>query len=204
MRTIDPGKYAAQRGAILDAAKTCFARNGFHRTSTEVIGTEAGVSSGKLFHYFPNKKAIILAVVEDQARQTIGYIGSLLQRPDLCVALWEFLATILAFAGDEEERRLILEIDAEGARDPDVGVLNAMADRKLAGGLVVLLTEAIGRGQMKPVVPAEQAARFLMILIDGIFSRASVDAGFDPVAEHATLQTILRTILCPEGDGSDE
>ena len=34
MRTIDPDKHAARRDAILAAARSCFARKGFHQTST--------------------------------------------------------------------------------------------------------------------------------------------------------------------------
>ncbi|MDH6234573.1 TetR/AcrR family transcriptional repressor of uid operon [Mesorhizobium soli] len=195
MRTVDPDKHAAQRQVILSAAKTCFARNGFHKTSTEAICAEAGTSSGKLFHYFPNKKAIILAVVEDQARQTTDYFGNLLEQPDLSAALSDFFDVILHLASDAEERRLILEIAAEAARDEDVGALNAKGDRLLAEGLTALLTEATSRGQVKPVVPVGHAVRFLMVMIDGIFSRVSVDAAFDPAEERASLQTILRSVL---------
>lgn len=204
MRTIDPDKHAAQRQAVLDAAKTCFARYGFHKTSTEAICAEAGTSSGKLFHYFPTKKAIILAVVEDQQQETATYLDELLQREDLSTSLLEFLDAILHLSGSREERRLILEIVAEAARDDDVGALNTSGDELLGERLATLLREATARGQAAPVVPPENAVRFLMVLIDGIFSRASVDADFDPAKERASLRRILRGTLGLVGDDADD
>jgi TetR/AcrR family transcriptional repressor of uid operon len=189
--------------AILDAAKICFVRSGFHGTSTEAICSEAGVSSGKLFHYFPSKKAIILAVVHGQTRQTEAYIQQLLRRSDLSAALLDFLDIILHLAADVKERRLILEIAAEATRDEDVGALDAAADRLLAGGLTALLSGAAEHGQISPVVPLEHAVRFLMIVIDGIFSRAAIDDSFNPAAERGSLQIIIRNILCIAGEKPD-
>lgn len=203
MRTIDPEKYAAQRQAILQAARICFARAGFHKTSTEAICAEAGTSSGKLFHYFPNKKAIILAVVDEQSRQTADYVASLMQRPDLPSALFELLDVVLHHARDGQERRLILEIAAEASRDAEIGALSVEADRRLKNDIEALLVAAIARGQLDTVVPAAHAAQFLMIVIDGIFSRAAADQAFDPLAERAALQTVLGIALRPSGKRHD-
>ncbi|MGG6895205.1 MULTISPECIES: TetR/AcrR family transcriptional regulator [Rhizobium] len=203
MRTRDPEKHALQLEAILEAAKICFARTGFHRTSTEAICGEAGVSSGKLFHYFPNKKAIILAVVHEQTSQTATYIGELLQQADLAAALLDFFDVVLHLAADALERRLILEIAAEATRDEDVGALNAAGDRLLRDGLTALLSGAAERGQVKLMVPLEHAVRFLMIVIDGIFNRASIDASFDPAEERASLRTIISNVLCITGENPD-
>ncbi|WP_230391141.1 TetR/AcrR family transcriptional regulator [Burkholderia cenocepacia] len=62
MRKIDPERVEAKRRQILDAAIDCFARDGFHATSTAAICKAAGMSPGNLFHYFPTKAAIIEAI----------------------------------------------------------------------------------------------------------------------------------------------
>lgn len=195
MRIIDPDKHAIQRQAILAAARICFARKGFHQTSTEAICAEAGTSSGKLFHYFPNKKAIILAVVEQQNRQTAVWMETLQLQTDASAALTDLLDGILHLAGDAAERRLILEIAAEGARDADVAAANAEGDRLLAQGLISLLHAAVAGGQAHPQVSDDHAVRFLMVLIDGIFSRVAVDRAFDPQSESAALHIIVRTVM---------
>lgn len=195
MRIVDPDKHAIQRQAILAAARTCFARKGFHQTSTEAICAEAGTSSGKLFHYFPNKKAIILAVVEQQNRQMADWIDSLQQQADASAVLSDLLNGILHLAADTAERHLILEIAAEGARDRDVAVANMKGDRLLAQGLTSLLRAAVAGGQARPQVADDRAVQFLMVLIDGIFSRVAVDPAFYPQSESAALHMIVRTVF---------
>ena len=50
-----------KRQQLLDAAITCFARNGFSETTIEDICREAGVSHGALYRHFKSKEDIIEA-----------------------------------------------------------------------------------------------------------------------------------------------
>src|SRR5882672_5665332 len=51
----------SRRQAILHAAATCFARDGFHRTSMHDIVRESGVSAGLMYRYFAGKDDMIAA-----------------------------------------------------------------------------------------------------------------------------------------------
>lgn len=57
-------QYAIRRWQILDIALDHFIKYGFHGTSTRKIAQEAEISSGLMFHYFPNKLALYEALVE--------------------------------------------------------------------------------------------------------------------------------------------
>lgn len=57
-------QYEMRKWQILDIALSHFIRYGFHGTSTRKIAEEAGISSGLMFHYFPNKLALYEALVE--------------------------------------------------------------------------------------------------------------------------------------------
>lgn len=57
-------QYEIRRWQILDIALDHFIKYGFHGTSTRKIAQEAGISSGLMFHYFPNKLALYEALVE--------------------------------------------------------------------------------------------------------------------------------------------
>ena len=46
---------AARRQQILDAARACFLRNGFHATSMQDVIGEAGLSVGAVYRYFKSK-----------------------------------------------------------------------------------------------------------------------------------------------------
>ena len=57
-------QYEMRKWQILDIALNHFMRYGFYGTSTRKIAEEAGMSSGLMFHYFPNKLALYEALVE--------------------------------------------------------------------------------------------------------------------------------------------
>jgi TetR/AcrR family transcriptional regulator, transcriptional repressor of aconitase len=72
MPKLSRAKLEARRQHILRAAAICFDREGFHRTTIADVRREAGVSTGAIYTYFPNKEAIIRAMLEDAqgARRT--------------------------------------------------------------------------------------------------------------------------------------
>lgn len=68
----------ARRRQILDAAKRCFARNGFHATSMQDIFNEADLSAGAVYRYFNGKDEIIGAI----AAETLAAVRELFARSD--------------------------------------------------------------------------------------------------------------------------
>lgn len=57
-------QYEVRRWQILSIALDQFIQYGYYGTSTRKIAEAAGVSSGLMFHYFPNKQALYEALVE--------------------------------------------------------------------------------------------------------------------------------------------
>jgi AcrR family transcriptional regulator len=55
---------SARRAAILEAAKTCFLRFGYGKTSLDDIAQEAGLSRPLLYRKYANKEAIFSAVYD--------------------------------------------------------------------------------------------------------------------------------------------
>jgi AcrR family transcriptional regulator len=50
--------------AILDATASVLVRSGYDRTTTNRIAEQAGVSIGSLYQYFPNKQALVAALID--------------------------------------------------------------------------------------------------------------------------------------------
>lgn len=61
----------ATRRLLIDAARQCFAADGYEDTSTEQIRTAAGVSRGAMYHHFASKRAIFEAVFVQVSNETI-------------------------------------------------------------------------------------------------------------------------------------
>jgi len=55
----------ATRRRLLMAAERCFAIEGYEATSMQEIADAAGVGVGTLYHHFPDKRALLLALIDD-------------------------------------------------------------------------------------------------------------------------------------------
>jgi AcrR family transcriptional regulator len=65
-------KGAQTRQAILDAATVRFGRDGYRATSVADIARDAGVSGTAAYAYFPNKEALFLAALDEDAAAVIA------------------------------------------------------------------------------------------------------------------------------------
>lgn len=68
---LSEGKGAQTRKAILDAAIARFGRDGFRSTSVADIARDAGVGATVTYAYFPNKEALFLAALDEDAAAVI-------------------------------------------------------------------------------------------------------------------------------------
>ncbi len=66
--------------AILEAAAQIFERHGYAAGTTNRIAERAGVSIGPLYQYFPNKDAILLALVHQHLAEGTAALGPHLER----------------------------------------------------------------------------------------------------------------------------
>lgn len=64
---VEPRRGRRSRTRILDAAERLFADLGFDATPTARLASEAGVPKGLVFHYFPTKLDILLALLRERA-----------------------------------------------------------------------------------------------------------------------------------------
>jgi TetR/AcrR family transcriptional regulator len=103
--------HEAKRAALIREAAAAFNRQGFHATSLDDIAKSLGVSKAALYHYFPNKNALLLACFDramaaasaslqngrlcgrsgrDKLRLTLaGYLEQVVGELDCCVVLIE-------------------------------------------------------------------------------------------------------------------
>jgi TetR/AcrR family transcriptional regulator, repressor for uid operon len=195
MRKIDPVKQQAKRQQIVDAAIICFAKRGFHATSTAEICAQAEMSPGNLFHYFPSKDAIIQAIAELDRQETASALAAIADVPDVFDGLIALALQVLTAASDPSYSAISIEVAAEAMRNPAVAALFVANDTAARASLVTLLARGVALGQVDPSLDLDQAASWLIALLEGGVGRAALEPGFDVAANHAMLSIMLRRFL---------
>jgi AcrR family transcriptional regulator len=66
--------------AIIAAASQILIAHGYERTTTARVAQRAGVSVGTLYQYFPNKEALVAALIERHADELVASVRDVLRR----------------------------------------------------------------------------------------------------------------------------
>ena len=117
------------REAILRAAVGRFGREGFRATSVADIARDAGVGGTVAYAYFPNKEALFLAAIDEDAASLIGEGLTLLDSDPAPLAWRRNLAITLysALAHHPLTRRLLAGLEPEvSARVMEIPALSEL------------------------------------------------------------------------------
>jgi AcrR family transcriptional regulator len=191
-----------QRGRILDTARRCFIRDGFHGASMASVAQEAGMSPGLIYRYFGGKHDIILAIIAQQldlARQDLGQLQGGEER---LYAIFLQLFDDGGAAGDALSAPLFLEISAEATRDTAVASAVQCSDRQLRQQFVAWLSRPRPEGGLG-MDPARATRVTLLIqcLWEGVLLRLSREPELAPEQLKAGLALLLPLLL--EGHAPD-
>jgi AcrR family transcriptional regulator len=100
------------RAHLVDVATRLFAAHGYDGTSIEAVLAESGVSRGSLYHHFPGKEALFLAVMEEVGVQSAQpVLDAMKDAPDPVAALRLGCLGWIRLAGDPVVQQIML-IDA--------------------------------------------------------------------------------------------
>ncbi|WP_407561178.1 TetR/AcrR family transcriptional regulator [Streptomyces sp. 184] len=207
MARVSQAHLDARRRQILDGARRCFTRNGFHATSMQDVFQETGLSSGAVYRYFRGKDELITAVAEEAFEWMREAFESATRDAPLR-PLDEVVAGVLSRALDEQARRagaerpgafaeLIVQVWSETLRSEALAVtLNTGYERmrETWGGVVVTYQEA---GLLRADVPTDHVVRTLMALAQGFI----VQRALFKDADSEMLRNGLRALMtATDGD----
>ena len=66
----------ARRWQILDGARAAFARHGYEGATVRVLEEEIGLSRGAIFHHFPDKAALFMALAVEDAQEMADTVAA--------------------------------------------------------------------------------------------------------------------------------
>jgi AcrR family transcriptional regulator len=192
------GPYAKSvrtRTAILDAALEVFAESGFSSGSLRNVADRVGISEAGLLHHFPSKAALLAAVLErrdEHARAEFDFDET--DGRTVLTALVE-LARRNASAPGVVELFCRLSAEATAPEHPAHEYFQARYDRtrNLARAAFADLAR---RGELRPGVVAESAARSSIALMDGLQLQWLLDR--DSVDMAAELRNYFSAVVVGE------
>jgi len=190
---ITPARASAQRERILDAALTCFAREGFHAATMQGIVAESGLSPGAIYGYFKGKTEVVMAIASERHAMERRRMEHALASANVETSLVRLIEGFVLGLRDPQEkrwRRLAVQLWAESLSNPRL-------KREALGGVaqaIEVLSPMIGKAQREGRWPAhldpESAARVMIAILQGISLQLAWDDNID-IANYASALRIM-------------
>lgn len=171
MPKLKPETQAARRDQILDAAETCFARDGFHQTTIQDVIAESGLSAGCIYGHFQSKEELIETISERRHKIDATLFSASSRAGDPIATV---RATAAAFLGNLEgpqgmrARRVGVQLWSEALNNEAIksqvraGVKQALIE------LEAPLRQAQERGELDKTLDTQALAGVLVALFQGI------------------------------------
>lgn len=176
--------------AIIEAAAHIISKGGLAAYNTNAVAERAGVSIGSLYQYFPNKDALMVAVIDWQQSRQLETLKLAFGSIDGAPAMEALVRTLVraAMSHHHNDALLASAIDHEEARLPVGDIVGGYLEQ--SGALVAALLWRF-QDEIAPTDP-QRAARTLPAIV-----RAVTDAwaNLDPPQLTNAEDEAVRAVL---------
>ena len=180
------------RERLLEAARTCFVRQGYEGASIFDIAEEAGFTKGAFFSNFENKEALLLELTRRHKADQIRRLRELEEgAPDVLSP-----ALISYIDGIETDCDLVLldiQLELQASRNPAFAARYAEDEKVFNSALAELLLRAFRRAHRVPPADPLQLAVLMTSSIHGLLLSKQANPERPPVAE--LIKLLLRSLL---------
>ncbi|NEU12868.1 TetR/AcrR family transcriptional regulator [Methylobacterium sp. BTF04] len=185
-KTMVPQKFSVRQDQILDAAQTCFIRNGYYRSTMQDIAREAAMSSPNIYRYFVSKEAVLISMADRERQRSTDRIAQFEEIGDKRSALMRIIA-YYHLEISREAAILRLELWSESTRNTQVGAIIRERENKGRAWFIDALASLEKSPDCDPLVLFEAISALLKGII---VSRAVLD-DFDAAPAIAQLYALL-------------
>jgi TetR/AcrR family transcriptional regulator, repressor for uid operon len=193
-RTKDESLHAQRRTDILQSAAKVFKAKGFHGARTEDICTSANLSAGTLFRHFPDKRSMILAIMDIEFEQYKAEVQQL-----ACKEGIQWLAQMGPNDFIELMRPSAFDLGSDSwlemARDPMTRQRMLDFDKKLRQTLSKELRRGQADGWVRPSLECVGAANLMLALFSGLYFDHELGLTLEPKATAHALADLVRGFL---------
>lgn len=178
------------RNAIIEAAGTLFAQQGYTGTGVAGICEAAGVSKGAFYHHFATKQEVFLALLNDwldnlnQAMQQV--IDGQREVPDALM----YLASLgkLLFMAGEKHLSILMEFWEQARHDPESWKAAGAPYERYQQFLARIIRKGVEEGSLRDVDP-DDVARLIIAVATGLMLQGVMD-----VEQEAWGQTVEKYV----------
>jgi AcrR family transcriptional regulator len=163
-----------RRMALLDAATEVFARDGYLGASMRDVAQIAGITTVGLLHHFPNKVALLHALLDRRAKRVIERFGDLQTAPTLAGFL-QFLRLSMGFSvADPCECQASVMINTESLSDthPAFAWYQEKFDI-VHGHAQAHLASLVDKGEVRADLDVKAMAQEIFSMMDGLQIQSS-------------------------------
>jgi len=193
---ISAARASAQRERILDAALTCFAREGFHAATMQDIVAESGLSPGAIYGYFKGKTEVVMAIASERHAMERQRMQHALTAVDLETSLVRLVEGFVLGLRDPQEKRwrkLAVQLWAESLSNPRLKREALAGVSQAVEILSPMIRKAQREGRWPRHLDAESAARVMIAVLQGI----SLQLAWDDTIDILGFASALRIMIDP-------
>jgi TetR/AcrR family transcriptional regulator, transcriptional repressor for nem operon len=183
----------ATHARILDAACVLFHRQGVTATGLDQVAAASGTGKGQLYHYFPDKRALVLAVIDRQIATILDVQQPLLAEVGTHRQLraWADALVESYRVNDDPVRCPLGALASELAeRDPDARIALERGFDLWLVALETALRRLRSNGELSRDVKPKAIAGALLAAYQGGLLLAQVRGDLAPL--HTALDVVLR------------
>ena len=195
-----------KREAILGAAFTLFAREGYAPATVDAIAAEAKVAKHTIYNHFGDKKTLLREAVAAEADRALAKNLAAVERlrepgDDLRSALESVGGRLLECYCDQRSWALRRLLFAEVGHFPDLlDIIRGRAFDPVTDALADRLARLALAGRLRAADPAQAAEQFAALLTGSMDNRARLGTREVPAEElHAVARAAVSTFLSAFG-----
>ncbi|MEX2159115.1 MAG: helix-turn-helix domain-containing protein [Dehalococcoidia bacterium] len=199
MTRVTQAHVEARTQDILASALDMFARKGVDQTTMQDIATEAGISAGAIYRYFPSKddllRAVLVGCAEDNQRVFEGVASEETSPIRALCAVGRKAWSWLKEEGAREQTIMNLEMSLAAARRPDeLGPEQRRMVADTLGFIEQLVLQAQATGELDTSLDARALAQTLLASHVGTKVLALEISDIDTDAVFGVVEEILHRL----------
>jgi AcrR family transcriptional regulator len=179
------------RQRIIDAAMRCVAEVGYSRATIREIAKMAQMTSGSLYHYFPNKTELIKATFDEMAAMSIPRVIEAATRGD------NYLDRLMAVFDECDQMMREYPLIAGFDRAITVGSARHLAENRetmfstLRDVVVDIIEQARRERELQRGVDVQAVSSAIFIVLRGLTDHGATSP---PDEYHATVAALKRLV----------